>query len=82
MTETHRPRLTRDISFGHLGVIASVILSTVIWGVRLEGRVDQTEQRQDDIVERVYDDIADIKRSIDRLTDTLIFGERNTRPRP
>lgn len=58
------------ITAGNVIVAFSLLVSLLVWGLRLEGRVDLTEARQ-----RAFEAISERQRSEDKAAEALGFAE-------
>ena len=65
-------RLDRTIDIGHICTLASLIAAIIIWGIRLEGRIDGYESVQDVRWEENY-------RRLDRIRDDIIYIDQQVR---
>lgn len=58
------------ITAGNLLTASAMVLALVVWGLRLEGRVDRTEERQ-----RAFESISTQYRLDDRNAEAASFAE-------
>ena len=58
------------VTAGNVLTAASLLLPLLVWGLRLEGRVDLTEARQ-----RTFEAVSERQRSEDKASEALGFSE-------
>jgi hypothetical protein len=77
--------LDKRVSVGHLIMTAAMVASAALWLLRLEGRIDLVNLRDDQMNKRIEQVAterqlrdAEIIRKLERIQDTLAEHERNT----
>jgi len=65
-------RLDRTIDIGHICTLAALIVAIIVWGIRMEGRIDGYERVQDVRWEENY-------RRLDRIRDDMTYIDRQIR---
>ncbi|HEV7455174.1 MAG TPA: hypothetical protein VGN96_00240 [Roseococcus sp.] len=84
-TASRRLHWDGTVTAGNVLTAATMVLALVVWGLRLEGRVDRTEERQRafealSTQSRIEDrasnaqTVADIRAGIRRIEDILLRG--------
>jgi hypothetical protein len=81
----NRWHLDKRVSVGHLITTLAMVAAAALWLLRLEGRIDLTDNDVENITKRVEQMATDrtardndIIRRLERLQDTLAEHERNT----
>lgn len=62
-----RVRYDPTINAGHVLTMLTVVMSVVIWGLRLEGRVDGEEAARKSFIEQYQRDLSRNDRTLDEL---------------
>jgi hypothetical protein len=77
--------LDKRVSVGHLIMTGAMVASAALWLLRLEGRIDLVNLRDDQMNKRIEQVAterqlrdAEIIRKLERIQDTLAEHERNT----
>lgn len=79
------------VTAGNLLTAITMVLALVVWGLRLEGRVDRTEERQHrfESISAQYrlddrkaeaDAFAELRSSLRRIEDILLRANHQSRP--
>lgn len=62
-----RVRYDPTVNAGHVLTMLTVVMSVVVWGLRLEGRVDGEEAARKSFVEQYQRDLSRNDRALDEL---------------
>ena len=83
--ENHKWHLDKRVSVGHLITTLAIVGAAALWMIRLEGRIDLADQRDNQLNTRIIEihmrlevAEAEIIRRLERIQDTLAEHERKS----
>jgi hypothetical protein len=81
----NRWHLDKRVSVGHLITTAAMVAAAALWLLRLEGRIDLVDQRDEQMIQRIeqidhsrVQRDNEIIRRLERIQDTLAEHERKS----